>query len=47
MGYLPLLAIHPGPDVNNFPHFITAAVTLIFGTGLFRVSMRRRIPVGA
>jgi hypothetical protein len=47
LGYLPLLAIHPGADVDNFLHLITAAVTLIFGTGLLRVLTRRRIPVGA
>jgi hypothetical protein len=47
MGYLPLLAIHPGADVDNFLHLITAAVTLIFGTGLLRVLTRRRLPAGA
>jgi hypothetical protein len=39
--------MHPGADVDNFLHLITAAVTLIFGTGLLKVLTRRRIPVGA
>lgn len=47
MGYLPLLAIHPGADVDNFLPLITAAVTLIFGTGMLRVLTRRRLPASA
>ncbi len=37
MGYLPLLNIHAGSDLDNYLHLATATATIIFGTGLLRV----------
>lgn len=36
MGYLPLLNIHAGNDVDNYLHLVTATLTIVFGTGLLR-----------
>ncbi len=36
LGYLPLLNIHAGNDVDNYLHLVTALVTVVFGTGIFR-----------
>jgi hypothetical protein len=36
LGYLPLLNIHAGNDVDNYLHLATALATIIFGTGLLR-----------
>lgn len=36
LGFLPLLNIHAGNDIDNYLHLVTALVTLVFGTGLFR-----------
>ncbi|MBV8542694.1 MAG: DUF4383 domain-containing protein [Pseudonocardiales bacterium] len=41
MGYLTLLAITP-TDPDNYLHLVTAAVTIVFGTGLLRVFGGRR-----
>jgi len=43
LGYLPLLNIHAGNDVDNYLHLVTALVTLIFGTGLLRVMGGRQL----
>jgi hypothetical protein len=36
MGYLPLLNIHAGNDIDNYLHLVTALATIVFGTGLLR-----------
>jgi Domain of unknown function (DUF4383) len=41
LGYLNVLAI-TSTDPDNYLHLVTAAVTLIFGTGLLRAFGRRR-----
>lgn len=41
LGYLNLLAITP-TDPDNYLHLVTAAATLVFGTGLLRVFGRRQ-----
>jgi hypothetical protein len=41
LGYLNLLAITP-TDPDNYLHLVTAAVTLIFGTGLLRALTGRQ-----
>ncbi len=43
MGYLNLLNIQAGNDVDNYLHLVTTVVTLIFGTGLLRVMSGRRL----
>jgi hypothetical protein len=43
LGYLPLLNIHAGNDVDNYLHLVTAALTLIFGSGLLRVMGGRQL----
>jgi hypothetical protein len=43
LGYLPLLNIHAGNDVDNYLHLVTALVTLIFGTGFLRLLGGRQL----
>ncbi|MGB8962619.1 MAG: DUF4383 domain-containing protein [Pseudonocardiaceae bacterium] len=43
LGYLPLLNIHAGNDVDNYLHLVTALATLIFGTGILRVMSGRQL----
>ena len=43
MGYLNLLNIQAGNDVDNYLHLVTTVVTLIFCTGLLRVMSGRRL----
>ena len=43
LGYLPLLNIHAGNDVDNYLHLLTALVTLIFGTGFLRLLGGRQL----
>ena len=38
LGYFSLLSIPPGINGDNLLHLVTALVTLIFGTGLLRVT---------
>ncbi len=36
LGYLPLLNIHAGNDVDNYLHLVTALLAIAFGSGLLR-----------
>jgi hypothetical protein len=47
MGYLPLLNIHAGNDIDNYLHLVTALATIIFGTGLLRGFAGSREPATA
>ncbi|MGH3841898.1 MAG: DUF4383 domain-containing protein [Pseudonocardiaceae bacterium] len=43
LGFLNLLNIQAGNDVDNYLHLVTTLATLIFGTGLLRVMGRRKL----